>query len=779
MFKKIDFRKWPTSIQLVGLTILAFALLYPPHYLMTSRSYIFTERDLLRALELIKGNLIFFGPELTGGGNLPGPFYYFLLVPPLLMNLGWVGTWYWMILLMAAAGAAGCRFLYKKFDVLTAFIWLILFTLLLPVTTLTTFFINPSFSILFIVLINICTIKAFTEPTPRGKGLFFIAACLLVSLAIQTHYTNIVYIFSLFTLQFLTKKIELAPVQKKYVGLGVLAFCLPLLPYLIWVMFKNNGVELGQTLFYGSSVSNSLPSLIDHFKISLNVPMSEFLKSVLTKIFVIAPSLFFLAIPTALVIALLGRYKKFGIKKVILPLEDSRVIKVLLTCLPFAFIPFSFYFFVPQGDRYAAPFAVTLLFLIVLIIRNYFIGFPYLKYVNVLLIFGLLVGFGALIVSKQEWHITYEILMAIRVLAILLIALLYYIYQDKKNISIVFCFALISCSAIIISAFQNELLRSVHGRKNFPVFFQLNTVVNKIYQDTGWTYSEAFERIYFINNHRESSFRFLYDLSGGNSDEKPLKPKAFREPDGYFVSVGLPKNKNIINWLTQQPLQREIKQGLLNGDITLGPPFLKRKVFLVSYYINNKTNLPAYFHNGGWGYNRLPEEALLKNIKSSEQASQIDDSTFLFKWNDCPDNNDYCNLGAIVSIKSRDRNKLTLAVRIVGLPLSQNSRWIFPTWTQSWSEPYVEVKCGDRSSKLLLATSIGYNQDYVSQQKNFKYDVTNNSILAPYERTFEIPCARNSFKKLSQGHMGSFVIQEQKLLNLPPKNQMLELVAPL
>src|SRR4051812_7452942 len=48
---------------------------------------VFQARDLDRASLLTHGQFIFFGPEVTGGGNLPGPFYYVLLAIPKLLGI--------------------------------------------------------------------------------------------------------------------------------------------------------------------------------------------------------------------------------------------------------------------------------------------------------------------------------------------------------------------------------------------------------------------------------------------------------------------------------------------------------------------------------------------------------------------------------------------------------------------------------------------------------------------------------------------------------------------
>lgn len=162
-------------MQFTGLMILSTLLRYPPYFLLNTVFYVFQERDLLRALGLLNGNFIFFGSELTGGGNLPGPFYYLLLSPPLAPGLGWMGVCMELdVYSIIFWWRTGLVFFPLKIWYPYGVFWLILYSLAMPLTQLIHAFLNPSFSILFIVLANIYTLNTFSENSPVKRDHAFI-----------------------------------------------------------------------------------------------------------------------------------------------------------------------------------------------------------------------------------------------------------------------------------------------------------------------------------------------------------------------------------------------------------------------------------------------------------------------------------------------------------------------------------------------------------------------------------------------------------------------------
>src|SRR4051794_37846012 len=79
----------------------------PQYWWNTILFSVFQSRDLFRAQKLLEGQPIFWGPEMTGGGTLPGPFYYLLLAPSQAISQGWQSAWIWLVILQCVACVVG------------------------------------------------------------------------------------------------------------------------------------------------------------------------------------------------------------------------------------------------------------------------------------------------------------------------------------------------------------------------------------------------------------------------------------------------------------------------------------------------------------------------------------------------------------------------------------------------------------------------------------------------------------------------------------------------
>lgn len=758
-------------LQFAVLLVISLLLIYPPAFLQGMIFYIFQERDILRAQELLSGSLILYGPELTGGGNLPGPFYYFLLLPPLLLGLGWMGIWYWMFLLFSLGGVLGWYFLRSKFDSLTAFLWLVMYSLMRPTTHLLQIFVNPSFSIMFIVLINIFILKAYTDNSVNKRSRSFIFACLLVGLSIQMHYSSIPYLFALLGIQFFAGRIKVNAVNRNTFFAGIAVFCFTCLPFIFWQTFKKFGVELGQPLPYGGSVANSVPSLLAHFTTSMGAePLGSLLLTNFKKIFVVTPLIFI----SFAALKLISFRKKAEIAK---PsgsdIDYNANINVLKICLLFTFIPISFYFFVPQGARYGAPFAISLCFFAAVLFNKIVTENRQLKYFNLIGAFtiaGTLILTVLLDAGMRKFD--YE---KLSIAFILLIVVLYFQRNKFKEnkFPAMMAFLVAGCLPILQMPLQNKVYSGLHAEVNMPKFWHWQTIWSTIYNETGWSYAEAFERVYFVNHQREQATKSSYQIFARKKFTHT--PKDSVVPDGYFVSISKPGNVETLPWLLEQPIQEEIRTGLLRGDIVLGAHKVQRNILVAPYYVIDKNALPSFFHNAGWGYAKLPEEDLFRNIQQPIGAQKIAENKFLFKWNECPGNHRYCDTGVLVDVSFEPKNVVKITARVLGLPLSQSSRWISPAWTQVWNEPYFEVRCGSKVTLTNLASSIGYNQKYLGYDRLYKYPMANNSLLAPHVKTINVPCSE-ALSEISAGRKSSDVEQIPNLISLPQQRQTIRLL---
>ncbi len=149
-------------------------------------------RDFDRAFKLIEGQYVpLAGPEVNVGGRLPGPFLYFLLAIPLLINKSYESIFYFNFLLNVVSIAFFFIVLKKYFDFFTCVVGTILASLCLPHMGAVGFPINPSFLFPFIILF----IWSYLEFVLNQKDNFVPIMVLAVSLGVQLHYSILLFAF--------------------------------------------------------------------------------------------------------------------------------------------------------------------------------------------------------------------------------------------------------------------------------------------------------------------------------------------------------------------------------------------------------------------------------------------------------------------------------------------------------------------------------------------------------------------------------------------------------
>mgnify|MGYP001602885281 FL=1 len=114
---------------------------------------IYQARDLDRAAGLLNGHFIWYGPELSGGGHLPGPFYYWLLAIPLALGRSWASALTFNCMLSAAAATALFDVFERRVSSFAGLLAYVLFLNSIVIVATAHAFWNPSFLFLFQVLI--------------------------------------------------------------------------------------------------------------------------------------------------------------------------------------------------------------------------------------------------------------------------------------------------------------------------------------------------------------------------------------------------------------------------------------------------------------------------------------------------------------------------------------------------------------------------------------------------------------------------------------------------
>ena len=188
---------------------------------------IFSARDLQRAMGWMKGQFYWPGPEMTAGNNLPGPLFYFLLMPSLLFPgnaysnsilwfTGWLALTYTLVFYFVEKTTK-----HKE----SIFIFLILFIASMGYSLLEPFKfgLNAGFAVLFhiLALMGLYNYKQ----THKNSHLYFVG--LTVALGVQTHLLVLVHIITAILVFYLQKKRQLRTL--------LLFLFLSSLPFLIYI----------------------------------------------------------------------------------------------------------------------------------------------------------------------------------------------------------------------------------------------------------------------------------------------------------------------------------------------------------------------------------------------------------------------------------------------------------------------------------------------------------------------------------------------------------------
>jgi len=193
-------------------------------------------RDVLKAAGILKeGNIPFIGPMASIGNLYLGPIYYWVITPFLwLWHFNPVGPVILVALLGLITNLILFLFVFKYFDLFSAFLVSFLYALSPLVLQNSRFSWNPNpmplFSLLWFWLLI-----AFLK---QGKGKFLFWAGFCLGVLIQLHYvTGILFIFTLtvyfYWLILSRKKISLIGRIKPFLFL-IVGVILPLIPFILF-----------------------------------------------------------------------------------------------------------------------------------------------------------------------------------------------------------------------------------------------------------------------------------------------------------------------------------------------------------------------------------------------------------------------------------------------------------------------------------------------------------------------------------------------------------------
>ena len=690
--------------------------------------YVFQIRDLQRATDLITGQLIFYGPEVTGGGNLPGPFYYFLLAAALAVKAHWTSAWFLLLLLVSVSLACGWRLFRTQISLVSALLWLGLFSLSAYSLRIMLSFLNVSYLLPFAVLIFICIYRTYDTTNENDRRKYFLANHLLLGLAVQLHLSILSLWIALLFLHLFARPLRLNKVDRKTFSWGLVFFITPCLPYITWLILSKFGIEVGQGIPSIGSTERAVSSLALVAGYTQSFTLSTILQTILVRTLETVP------LPIFVLAFLLHQWRKDSAAES----TFNPALRALTVCLLVSVVPFAYWFFATIGQRYGIPFFVGACFLTILLHHDLAKHPTLLSKYNNLCFWGLM----ALLIFLGA-RFPQEISPAFFLKTALLIGLpTTALYLGRKTIPQLKGATIISL-VLTLAIFKTQMVVAKAGDWNpnpilLPRLSHWRLIWTTIYSQTGWSYQEAIRRIYFLNHHLEQDASIGY--AEAVKDLSP--PKNATPPDGYFVTISENyqkiKTRHLVDWLLDQNIQHDVRAALERGDIELGG-WIGAGITIVPYYVKNTALVPQHFHNYGLGYAADPDEDLLDGATEAGQALALSKEKFIFKWNECPSKQSLCATGSLVSLGKDQSQRTTIEVKSFGRTISQISPWINPDWTQAWINPFIEVECGPLKERLLLASSIGYRRENASVP-NVLLLWGNNSFIGPHTRTYSPPC---------------------------------------
>lgn len=720
---------------------------------------IFQERDIGRALELSKGHMIFFGPEVIGGGHLPGPFYYMLLALPLSLGFGATGCWYLMTAMASLAVGftySGLRrFLSLEISVLAA-------STLICVPQfgkIITFFQNYSFMPLLIVLsLGSLAVSYVGEGEKRKRA--WLMTSILFALAIQLHMSVIFIMFAALFIQILGPRIGISRLPLKTFLLGLTLFLMVVAPYYIWVICRDNGYVFGQIppAFVSINPANYLS-----FKRTIgNYPTENIFEIISTVVHdedvwtAFAQMLSY----SALAIVLVLKFFKPDRSDAAYNYEDAKLtqaFRIWLTVVLFTILPAITVLIQPHRARYFSVFLFASCFCIAAWAEGRYRLWPQARQSILLLAFSLPIAIEILIRIGNVKALSMDKIVYLA----LLCATTFLFFKVNLKRRWILALPLL---AIITMMYRHS--DDSRGRKGF-MLTTARALSDSVIRATGWNWKEARSRFFTLNVQYQRSFGSIYQERFIELQKSPSWSLE-KAPDGYFIKTLSEQPETVSREefkkrLLKTKLPKFLAKGLREGEIIILQPEILPYGILAGYRVLDKLKYPPSFQNVGVNYlasagtNKDPKAEKISGSAGPQLAtvsrmpsSEGSESALRFTFNDCPNGHAFCDIHFDVT---RRQGTDQLKVVISGDVISQTSPWVSPDWLQEIFDSYLRFTCesGPRLSKIQLFSTIGVNRSV------FAHRVLSQNILGPAERWILNPCASSSIAKIEAGFRKSLV----------------------
>ena len=737
--KFIPFSKTNTLkiLNLVCFFFLVFSLFYITTYTYDNLYLdIFTERDIRRALGWLKGDFYLPGPEMYAGSWLPGPFFYFLLFPPLLFG----GNIYskfliWRIIWLALSYTVAFHFagqICKHKESL--FIFLMFLTACIGPSLFTPIFLasNPAFAIIFHIL-AVMALYTWRE-TGKNKYLYFLG--LIIGFGVQVHALVSIHTLTAFILFLIQKKKS----WRAFFRFIVLIF-LPCLPYLI---FYN---------FYVFETLTLAIKQLNNFRYVLFLSESWFIG-----FHTITSFKSYLAGPAFLL--LLFFFYKTWFKKA-RPFSSSSV-NLLIIVVP----PVCLLCSISGNWWYLYSIPIILMILFTKLYDDLMPDEPDKK-LYYLILFGVLFILPLAGNIKDIWavkiHPEHFVVMGLfLVLLCLITSIKKIIRHNSGKIFILFLISLLHISSKDYTGNIPHYFSSSQALSDdtfvdhwFSYYFiyakyrLIKPFLQQIALDTNWSAKTAIKRMYIIEGiDREVSLWALYSLAKEQLKKKQigntkLLSHSESQIHGYFAVRHLKQFINYIRedwreYLSNSPyvspfVQEEIK----TGKLLLHPPKLYHKYWLIPYKLTEDSVFSEGFYNFGQSY-YWEEPYWLKTCSSTGSFTRNNYNFY------------YCMIlqghlqraGAHITFSKKPDTSF-IEISFFGPILGIKAEFILAEGYAYWSDIQVSLKCNNQKFMHSLP-NIGYNP------KSY-YDLIafSKTLNSPLRLKIPVTCKKEEISKIN------------------------------
>lgn len=751
---------------LITLLVFAFSLwaLDPSELLSFVRFLTFQVRDLQRGYLLAEGRPIFYGPETTGGGHLPGPLYYLLIAIPSIFKQDWYLILVLEVLLAALAATIGWLFFFRRVSTAASLVWLGLFVLSPTLENFHGTFLNVSFQTAFVVAMVVAICEAYGPGPVRARERALAWSFLLGGLTVQLHYSALALTAAIVILQIFARRLGLPHFRWRVFLRSALIMALPLAPYLAWCLAQTMGFNFGQPpSALAGKTADALPTM---FSFGALPPLDRVLHA-LDFLYVSVPIALSVLAPVYLLKWLVPEEKKPGVD---FDRGDSGTPYIIpvLVCLFCGLVPALYVFVAPIGYRYGMSFTLPAIGLTALL-------FDRLRSDRDQFLFTFFAVAGALAIATYDfnnnaWETLNWGLYSRHWVVVVALCIAGFGLRHRLNRPVVPLLAF--PGLLLVSCAQNPSMWTgdlANHEMALPAVNQWRRVATFACLRGGWSGEEAADRIYVIGGHMEMDPRPVFKAAF------PTCPYRYNstdhQPDGFLVTFKpYLKGTTFEEFVQSQPVAQELKDGLRTRGIVVEPAQEFHTLIVHPYRVVDRKTYPLNFHNIGLGYSRSKKQDYLIKTANPDGLSRVKKG-YVVSWRDCDLYNSYCLSGALIRV-NRKSGKTAFDISVLGDSMSQNSPWITPAWNLAWKRPFLEVHCGKKVIRHELAKSIGYDRDYGFLAEHYDFYMGNQSLLTPLRRLIEADCEATGFAFGRESATVDFI---QGTKELPARRQYVSL----